>query len=50
MKDEDKKWLLEEFPKHRGKTIRGEVLQAYYRAEMVLSGKEKINKRTWVAS
>lgn len=45
MKDEDKKWLIEEFPKYMGKTIRGEVLTSYYRAEMLLAGKDQIRKR-----
>jgi len=46
MKDEDKKWLIEEFPKYKGKTIRGEVLASYYRAEMLLNGWSQIKKRT----
>ena len=45
MKDEDKKWLIEEFPKYKGRTIRGEVLAAYYKAEMILSGNTQIKKR-----
>ena len=45
MKDEDKKWLIEEFPKYMGKTIRGEVLKAYYEAERILAGKDQIRKR-----
>jgi len=45
MKDEDKKWLIEEFSKYRGKTIRGETLAAYYRAEMLLNGWAQIKRR-----
>lgn len=45
MSSEDINWLKEEFPKYMGKTIRGDVLSSYYRAEMLLAGKDKINKR-----
>ncbi len=45
MKVEDKEWLMLEFPKYKGKTIRGEVLKAYYEAERILAGKEQIRKR-----
>lgn len=45
MNKEDKDWLLEVFPTHRGRTIRGETLAAYYRAEMLIQGRDKINKR-----
>lgn len=46
MSEDNIKWLLEEFPKYKGKTIRGEVLNAYYKAEMLLSNREQINKRS----
>lgn len=39
-------YLKEEFPKFQGRGLRGEVLQAYYEAERILKGLDKINKRT----
>ena len=46
MKDSEKIWLLEEFPKYKGKTIRGEIANAYHEAERILNNKQSINKRT----
>jgi hypothetical protein len=46
MKIEDIDWLLHTFPNHRGRTIRGEVLAAYYKAEMLLNGWDKEKKRS----
>lgn len=45
MNKQDKTWLLEVFPTHRGRTIKGDTLAAYYRAEMLIEGRDKINKR-----
>lgn len=45
MKAEDKIYLLEVFPKHRGLTIRGETLAVYYETERILKNKEVIQKR-----
>jgi hypothetical protein len=45
MNNEDKRWLVEVFPTHRGRTIKGDTLAAYYRAEMLIEGRDKINKR-----
>ena len=45
MKDEDKNYLLEVFPIHRGRTIRGETLAVYYETERILTNKEQIQKR-----
>lgn len=45
MSSEDIEWLRNEFPLHRHRTLRGETLQAYYRAEMLLNGYDKINVR-----
>ena len=45
MNIKDIDWLLHTFPNYRGRTIRGEVLAAYYKAEMILSGKTQIRKR-----
>ena len=45
MKDSERQWLIEEFPKYKGKTIRGEVLKAYYEAERILAGKDQIRRR-----
>lgn len=38
-------WLKEEFPKHQGKTLRGETLKAYYEAERILLNRDKIQPR-----
>ena len=46
MNSEDIKWLLEEFPKYRGKTIKGDVSNSYYKAEMILNGWSQVKKRT----
>lgn len=45
MKVEDKEWLKNVFPTVIGRTLRGEVLSMYYKAEMLLNGADKINKR-----
>lgn len=45
MKDSEKKYLLEVFPNHRGRTIRGETLAVYYETERILKNKEVIQKR-----
>jgi hypothetical protein len=42
---EDKKWLDEEFPKYKGRTLMKQTLFAYYEAERILLGREKISKR-----
>lgn len=46
MNEDNRNWLLNTFPTFRGRTIMGEVLQAYLRAEMLLKGADQINKRT----
>lgn len=46
MSPEDKKWLIEEFPNFKGRTMMKQTLQAYYRAEMLLNGWEKVKPRT----
>ena len=33
-------WLLNDFPKYKGKTLRGDVKQAYLNAEKLISGVE----------
>ena len=45
MNKDNQKWLKEEFPKYQKRILRGEVLNAYYTAEMLLNGVDKINKR-----
>lgn len=45
MSEEDKKWLKQEFPKNIKGIIRGPQIEAYYKAEMLLNGSNKINKR-----
>ena len=46
MNNEDRDWLLNTFPTFRGRTIRGEVLAAYYKAEMLLNNWDKVKKRS----
>jgi hypothetical protein len=46
MNNEDRDWLLNTFPTFRGRTIRGEVLAAYYRAEMLLNNWDKEKRRS----
>ena len=39
-------WLKEEFiTKHQGRMLKGATLNAYYEAERVLKGKDKIDRR-----
>lgn len=45
MKDEEKKYLLEVFPIHKGRTLRGETLAVYYETERILKQKDSIQKR-----
>lgn len=42
---DDKTWLRNTFPEYKDRTLKGEVLEAYYRAEKVLSGWESIKRR-----
>jgi hypothetical protein len=46
IKPEDREWLDNKFPTYRGKTLMKETLMAYYEAERILEGREKINKRS----
>jgi len=46
MNSEDRRWLKESFPTFQKRVLRGDVLNAYYRAEMLLNGTDKINKRS----
>lgn len=45
MTEADKKWLLEEFPKYKGRALKDEVLNAYYIAERLLKNNPTIHKR-----
>jgi len=45
MKDEQIKYLLEVFPIHKGRTLRGETLAVYYETERILKQKDTIQKR-----
>ena len=46
MTTQDAIWLREEFiGKHQGKILKGATLNAYYEAERVLKGKDKIDRR-----
>ena len=42
----DRDWLKDSFTTFQKRVLRGEVLNAYYRAEMLLNGADKINKRS----
>lgn len=46
MNEEDKYWLIEEFPSFIGRTLMKDTLRAYYRAEKLLHGWEHEKKRT----
>ena len=46
MTKEEKQYLLEEFPKVKGRTLRGDTLRVYYETERILNNKEKIHKRS----
>lgn len=41
----DKDWLRDSFPTFQKRVLRGDVLNAYYRAEMLLNGWDNIKKR-----
>lgn len=36
----NKRWLLDVFPTYQGKTLRGDVKEAYLKAEKLISGRE----------
>ena len=46
MNSDDKKWLLEEFPKFKGRTMMKQTVSAYLKAEMLLNGWDKVKTRT----
>jgi hypothetical protein len=47
MRDDYKEWLENEFAtKWMGRTLRGDALNAYYKAEMILKGRHAIQKRS----
>lgn len=39
-------FLLNVFPQHKGKTMKGSTLQAYYDAERIFNGWDDIKKRS----
>lgn len=45
MNNEQKQYLLQVYPNHRGKTMRGETLAVYYETEKILKNLPSINKR-----
>jgi len=45
MSNEEKVYLLNVFPNHRGRTIKGETLAVYYETERILKQKDTIDKR-----
>lgn len=46
MNSEDKEWLIVTFPEYyQGNIFDKEVLNAYYNAEKILLGNDKINRR-----
>ena len=46
MDNEKERFLLQEFPEYQGRTIRGDVLNAYYKAEMYLKNRHAISRRS----
>lgn len=46
MNKEDKQWLEEVFPNFVGRTLRGETLDAYLRAEMLIDNTDVKRKIT----
>lgn len=46
MNEEDRYWLIEEFPSFIGRTLMRDTLNAYYRAEKLLNGWDQIKRRT----
>ena len=45
MVNEKERFLLEEFPEYQGRTLRGDVVNAYLKAEMHLKDRHAIQKR-----
>jgi hypothetical protein len=45
MSQEDKYWLIEDFPRFIGRTLMKDTLKAYYKAEMLLHGWDEIKRR-----
>ena len=43
MSEEDVYYLLVEFPKYKGLTLRGKVVEEYYQAERILKGLNQNN-------
>jgi len=46
MSNEDREWLLNEFPQYLNKSLIRGVENYYYRAEMLLNGWDQIKKRS----
>lgn len=45
MSEQDKQWLLKEFPKYKGLVPKGNVWGNYLEAERILLGREKVMER-----
>ena len=45
MNEQDKNWLLTEFPKYKGLVPKGDVWGKYLEAERILLGRDKILER-----
>ena len=45
MTKETEKWLLEEFSTYENRTMKGDVLDAYHKAEMLLLERTSIRKK-----
>ena len=46
MDNEKEDFLLNVFPEYQGRTLRGDVLNAYYKAEMLLKDRHAIQRRS----
>ncbi len=45
MKAEEREWLINEFPKYKGRMLKGQVVSNYLEAERILLNRQTINKR-----
>lgn len=45
MNEENRIWLTQAFPEFQGRVVKGSVKEAYLKAEMLLSGWDKIKAR-----
>lgn len=46
MKSEDRLWLIQEFPKFKGRTMMKKTVDSYLKAEMILNGWDRVKSRS----